>query len=137
MHPVAPSLRPDKLEPVQPCGLPARIRQTEQVSNLPLDARVLVRAPKLAALVAALLVRDGRMLLCHRSAGRRWYPDVWDFPGGHVEGGESPMLESDWVPRVLEAREEELVRQQYGMGGKPRRRMPLLERIIRRRKIAD
>jgi len=53
------------------------------------------------------------------------------------EGGESPMLESDWVPRVLEAREEELVRQQYGMGGKPRRRMPLLERIIRRRKIAE
>jgi 8-oxo-dGTP pyrophosphatase MutT (NUDIX family) len=41
--------------------------------------------------VAALLVRDGRVLLCHRSAGRRWYPDVWDFPGGHVEGGESPV----------------------------------------------
>jgi 8-oxo-dGTP diphosphatase len=42
-------------------------------------------------IVAALLVRDGRVLLCHRSAGRRWYPDVWDFPGGHVEGGESPI----------------------------------------------
>lgn len=53
------------------------------------------------------------------------------------EGGESPMLESDWVPRVLEAREEEQLRRQYTMGGKPRRRMPLLERIIRRRKIAE
>jgi hypothetical protein len=53
------------------------------------------------------------------------------------EGGESPMLESDWVPRVLEAREEEQMRGHYGMTGKPRRRMPLLERIIRRRKIAD
>jgi len=53
------------------------------------------------------------------------------------EGGESPMLESDWVPRVLEAREQEQVRQQYGTGGKPQRRMPLLERIIRRRKIAE
>lgn len=42
-------------------------------------------------IVAALLVRDGRVLLCHRSAGRRWYPDVWDFPGGHVEDGESPI----------------------------------------------
>ena len=41
-------------------------------------------------LVAALLVRDGRVLLCHRSADRRWYPDVWDFPGGHVEAGEAP-----------------------------------------------
>jgi 8-oxo-dGTP diphosphatase len=40
--------------------------------------------------VAALLVRDGRVLLCHRSAGRSWYPDVWDLPGGHVEAGETP-----------------------------------------------
>ncbi len=53
------------------------------------------------------------------------------------EGGESPMLESDWVPRVLEEREKEQVRRQYGATGKPRHRMPLLERIIRRRKIAD
>jgi hypothetical protein len=53
------------------------------------------------------------------------------------EGGDSPMLESDWVPRVLEAREQEQVRRQYGLDGKPRRRMPLLERIIRRRKIAE
>jgi hypothetical protein len=54
------------------------------------------------------------------------------------EGGESPTLESDWVPRVLEAREDEQLKRQYGAGtGKPRRRMPLLERIIRRRKIAE
>ena len=49
--------------------------------------------------VAALLVRDGRVLLCHRSAGRRWYPDVWDFPGGHVEAGETPR---DALARELE-----------------------------------
>ena len=24
----------------------------------------------------------------HRSPERRWYPDVWDLPGGHVEPGE-------------------------------------------------
>jgi mutator protein MutT len=29
------------------------------------------------------------VLLCHRSPSRRWYPDVWDFPGGHVEDGET------------------------------------------------
>jgi 8-oxo-dGTP diphosphatase len=40
--------------------------------------------------VAGLLLRDGRMLLCHRSADRTWYPDVWDLPGGHIEPGESP-----------------------------------------------
>jgi 8-oxo-dGTP diphosphatase len=37
------------------------------------------------------LLRDGnRILLCHRSPQRRWYPDVWDLPGGHVEPGERP-----------------------------------------------
>ena len=36
-------------------------------------------------------LRDGnRVLLCHRSPRRRWYPDVWDLPGGHVEPGELP-----------------------------------------------
>ncbi len=45
-------------------------------------------SPTRARIVTALL-RDGdRLLLCHRSAGRRWYPDVWDLPGGHVEDGE-------------------------------------------------
>jgi 8-oxo-dGTP pyrophosphatase MutT (NUDIX family) len=43
-----------------------------------------------ARIVTALL-RDGdRILLCHRSPRRRWYPDVWDLPGGHVEAGELP-----------------------------------------------
>lgn len=46
-------------------------------------------SPK-ARIVTALL-RDGdRILLCHRSPERRWYPDVWDLPGGHVEPGENP-----------------------------------------------
>ena len=39
--------------------------------------------------VTGALVREGRVLLAHRSAGRRWYPDVWDLPGGHVDHGES------------------------------------------------
>jgi mutator protein MutT len=42
------------------------------------------------SVVAGALIEGGRILLCHRSPGRRWYPDVWDFPGGHVELGESP-----------------------------------------------
>lgn len=40
--------------------------------------------------VAAVLRRRGRALLVHRSPQRRWYPDVWDLPGGHVEAGEDP-----------------------------------------------
>ena len=43
-----------------------------------------------ARIVAAFLRNGNRVLLCHRSAERRWYPDVWDLPGGHVETGELP-----------------------------------------------
>lgn len=41
-------------------------------------------------IATAALVRDGRMLMVHRHPERRWYPDCWDLPGGHVEPGESP-----------------------------------------------
>ena len=41
--------------------------------------------------VVGALVVDGRVLLAHRSPGRRWYPDVWDLPGGHVDPGESEL----------------------------------------------
>jgi 8-oxo-dGTP diphosphatase len=42
--------------------------------------------------VAGLLRRRGRALMVHRSPQRRWYPDAWDLPGGHVEVGEVPRL---------------------------------------------
>ncbi|WP_052668123.1 NUDIX domain-containing protein [Nitriliruptor alkaliphilus] len=41
--------------------------------------------------VAGILHRDERVLLCHRRATRRWYPDFWDLPGGHLHGGEEPV----------------------------------------------
>lgn len=41
--------------------------------------------------VTGLLRRSGRALLVHRSPYRRWYPDAWDLPGGHVEPGEAPQ----------------------------------------------
>ena len=54
-----------------------------------------------ARIVAAVL-RDGdRILLCHRSPARRWYPDVWDVPGGHVDDGETAA-----AALVRELREE-------------------------------
>jgi 8-oxo-dGTP diphosphatase len=41
--------------------------------------------------VTAALVREGRVLLVHRSPNRRAYPGVWDLPGGHIETGESEL----------------------------------------------
>ena len=36
-----------------------------------------------------VLVRDGRVLLGKRAAGRALYPGVWDVFGGHQESGET------------------------------------------------
>lgn len=44
--------------------------------------------PRGHTVVAGVLVRDGRILLCHRRPDRAWFPDVWDVPGGHIEAGE-------------------------------------------------
>ncbi|MGY1857097.1 NUDIX domain-containing protein [Modestobacter sp. SYSU DS0290] len=41
--------------------------------------------------VTGALLQDGRVLLTHRSPHRRWYPDVWDLPGGHVDDGETEL----------------------------------------------
>lgn len=40
--------------------------------------------------VAGILRRAGSVLLAHRAPNRRWYPDSWDLPGGHVRDGEQP-----------------------------------------------
>lgn len=49
--------------------------------------------------VAGLLRRDGRLLLCHRHPDRTNYPDVWDLPGGHIDSDESM---ADALVRELE-----------------------------------
>jgi 8-oxo-dGTP diphosphatase len=42
-------------------------------------------------IVAVILLRPAEALLCHRTPARLANPDVWDFPGGHVEPGENPL----------------------------------------------
>ncbi|HUK14972.1 MAG TPA: (deoxy)nucleoside triphosphate pyrophosphohydrolase [Bryobacteraceae bacterium] len=39
--------------------------------------------------VAAIIERDGRILICRRT-GKQSHPLQWEFPGGKVEPGESP-----------------------------------------------
>ncbi|WP_456786030.1 NUDIX domain-containing protein [Cellulomonas sp. P5_C5] len=65
--------------------------------------------------VGGLLVAGRRVLLGHRHPGRRWYPDVWDVPGGHVEPGESSRealvreVREELGVTVLSAREHDRV----------------------------
>lgn len=46
-------------------------------------------APLLIVVAAALIDREGRVLLQERSAGRSM-AGLWEFPGGKIEPGESP-----------------------------------------------
>jgi 8-oxo-dGTP diphosphatase len=46
--------------------------------------------PKPPLIAAGLLVKQRKVLLCHRLPSRESFPDVWDFPGGHVEANEAP-----------------------------------------------
>ncbi len=48
----------------------------------------MVRSDSAATCVAGAVIKDGRVLLVHRSPSRRFYPDVWDLFGGHVEEDE-------------------------------------------------
>ena len=41
--------------------------------------------------VVGALVREGRVLLVHRSPNKHAYPDIWDLPGGLIEAGESEL----------------------------------------------
>lgn len=50
--------------------------------------------------VAAVIVRDGRVLLTRRLEGQH-LAGLWEFPGGKLEGGESPQ-----EALVRECREE-------------------------------
>lgn len=64
-------------------------------AGAPLDGARLT--PRALQVVAAALVRDGRVL-----AARRVDPAGWEFPGGKVEPGESPQqaLEREWAEEL-------------------------------------
>lgn len=40
-------------------------------------------------IVNALLLSEDKVLLARRSPHRKAYPNLWSFPGGHVEGDET------------------------------------------------
>ncbi len=61
----------------------------------------------------AILRRGNRVLMCHRHPNREWMPDVWDFPGGHIEASETPQ----------QALEREL-REELGVTIEPPERQP-------------
>lgn len=40
-------------------------------------------------IAVGVLVGPRGVLMCRRAQSAKWYPGLWDFPGGHIEDGES------------------------------------------------
>jgi len=47
--------------------------------------------PAMIQIVTGALIREGHILLVHRSPNRAAYPNVWDLAGGHIEPGETEL----------------------------------------------
>ncbi len=71
--------------------------------------------------VAAILERDGRVLICRRRPDQS-HPLQWEFPGGKVEPGESPARalarELDEELAIRDAAGEEIERYQHTYPGR-------------------
>ena len=72
--------------------------------------------------VAALIVKDGRILVCQRTR-HQTMPMKWEFPGGKVEAGEQPHdalrreLEEELGIDAVIGQEVTCIRHQYSGGG--------------------
>jgi 8-oxo-dGTP diphosphatase len=71
--------------------------------------------------VAAIIERSGRILICRRTAEQS-HPLRWEFPGGKVEPGETPAqaLERELAEElgIRQAAGEEITRYPYTYPGK-------------------
>ena len=71
--------------------------------------------------VAAILEREDRILICQRTA-RQSHPLKWEFPGGKIEAGESPAIalarELEEELGITAARSEEITRYEFTYPGK-------------------
>jgi 8-oxo-dGTP diphosphatase len=71
--------------------------------------------------VAAILERDGRILICRRTAAQS-HPLKWEFPGGKVEPGETPAAaltrELEEELGITGAAGDEITRYNYQYPGK-------------------
>jgi 8-oxo-dGTP diphosphatase len=85
-------------------------------------AQLIVILDEMITVVAAVIEREGRILIGQRQAGDT-HAGKWEFPGGKVEPGESPtealereLREELGIEAVIG---EEIVRYEYSYGGKP------------------
>ena len=77
---------------------------------------------RMLEVVAGILERDGRVLICRRKAGQA-HAFKWEFPGGKVEAGESLAgalaRELGEELGVAAVESEEIARYEFAYPGKP------------------
>ena len=49
-----------------------------------------VKPPNIIRVTAAILEKDGKILIAKRETGDELFAGLWEFPGGKVEEGETP-----------------------------------------------
>ncbi len=93
VHPRTSSRGPEALAALHAIALSGSVVVSElcwtetSAEHMTVRRRWELPAPRLQQ-VAAVLRDKTRVLLCHRSPRREYFPDTWDLPGGHVEPGE-------------------------------------------------
>ena len=50
----------------------------------------MVKSSNLIRVTAAILEKDGKILIAKRKTGDELFAGLWEFPGGKVEAGETP-----------------------------------------------
>ena len=55
-----------------------------------LSVHTMVKSPNIIRVTAAILEKDGKILIAKRKTGDKLFAGLWEFPGGKVEEDESP-----------------------------------------------
>ena len=62
-------------------------------NSLPSDEIIITplkKMPKIIRVTAAIIEREGKILIAKRKAGDDLFAGLWEFPGGKIEEGETP-----------------------------------------------
>ena len=66
------------------------IKEDDPILNSGLSVRTMVKSSNLIRVTAAIIEKDGKILIAKRKTGDKLFAGLWEFPGGKVEEGETP-----------------------------------------------
>ena len=66
------------------------IKEDDPILNSGFSMRTMVKSSNLVRVTAAILEKDGKILIAKRKTGDKLFAGLWEFPGGKVEEGETP-----------------------------------------------